>query len=51
MEVQDYKVADKAFTELVAYNCFKVVSEVYIIHRKNLKVKLFLANFNLNIRD
>ena len=37
LEVQDYKVADKAFTELVAFNCFEVLSEVNIIRRKNLE--------------
>ena len=35
LEEEDYKVASKAFTEMVAFNCFKVLSHVLCI--KNLE--------------
>ena len=37
LEVQDYKVASKAFTDIVAYNCFKVLLNIYTLHRTTEK--------------
>jgi hypothetical protein len=51
LEVEDFKVASKAFTEIVAFNCLKVMSEVYNVDSTSYAARTLKSENYILVQD